>query len=913
MVARERDACGVGFIADPKGRASREIVDMALEALRRMSHRGAIGADGVTGDGAGLLVPIPRRFFEHTLGRSVGDPDLMGVVGVFIPPRGARWPACAAVERAAAQEGLAVWGWRTVPLDPAVLGPMAASSCPRVLQAILRRPSEMTPRQAEHHAHRMRRRIEISCAGSQQAFYVTSCSFHTVTYKALVTADHLSAFYPDLADPDFRASFAIMHQRFATNTASTWERTQPFRTLCHNGEINTIDGNVHRMRARAGRLGLGSLGEEALFDPPIRPEGSDSAILDEVAEFLLKEGDDAGTGRDMRRAIAMLVPAAWEHAPAMSDAVRGFYRWHQALMEPWDGPAALVFTDGVAVGAAQDRNGLRPMRIAIHDDGPVVCASEAGVVSVACRPVVRRRRLGPGQMIVVDPEDGGIQLDPVGAVAERRPYAAWAATHLMGWDGGEPTTNVPDDLSARQVAHGFTREDLTLIMRSAARTGHEPIFSMGDDTAVPPMATTPRPAFSLVRQRFAQVTNPAIDHVRERSVMSLRIHLGPRAALLSDRPEAASLIDCPSFFLWQPPLGRVLDASWPVEAGAGGLSIAIDRLAKRAVDVVGEGAAIVIVSHAEAGPSRAPIPSLMAVGAINRSLTDAGLRSETSIVADVDDVRGSHDAASLIAMGAEGLHPRLTIASVAAAAGTDDPDALASAVAGLRSAMEEGVLKAMARLGIASVDSYRGTEALDVIGLAPEVVERIFCSKRSAIGGKGFEDLGREVLQRHRAAFDRPLPSPANPGLVKFRRGGDHHANDPSVVRAVHRIVDPSLTRLRTTAAADDIQVGRGSGEAVDPGDHYRRFAGLVAARPPIMLRDLLEIVPAPSPSDVRTVEPIGAILTRFSTAAMSHGSISAEAHETLAEAMSSIGGRANSGEGGEDPARFRTNRNCAI
>jgi glutamate synthase (ferredoxin) len=781
---------------------------------------------------------------------------------------------------------------------------------------------------AERACHRARRRLESAPrAAAPGSLYVASCSFLTVTYKALVAADQLAHFYADLSDPQVESGFALFHQRYSTNTAPTWERAQPFRMLCHNGEINTISGNVHRMRGREGRLGTASILDEELLKPAIDETGSDSAMLDNAVELLTREGADPDEPRDVRQVMAMLVPAAWEGLPDVDEDVRGFYRWHAAIMEPWDGPAALIFTDGVRVGACLDRNGLRPMRWYECEDGLVACSSEAGSVDVSGRGRVRRGKLGPGQMIVVDPADGGLQVDPVRRVASRRAYGDWAGKEISKRSAGEPAAPAVEDMQRRQVLHGYTREELSLVLRPAAGDGKEPTYSMGDDTAIAPLSSWKRPLYNHFKQRFAQVTNPPIDHLRERHVFSIRTVLGPRDPVLWERPEAASMFEYPSFLLFRPPGGFHLDATWPATDGVGGLREAVERLAATAVRAATLGSGIQIVSDEEAGPDRAPVPALLAVGAVNTALVRAGHRTRTSIVAQVDDARESHHVACLLAFGAEAVYPRLALATVAGAARGDARDALLK----WRTSIEEGVLKVLSKLGISCVDSYRGAQTFDAIGIAEDVMETCFSGAESPLGGLTFEDIAADVLERHAEAFDSPAAPLVSPGYVKFHKGGEYHETNPDVVRAMHRTVDPDLTSLKSTAAGDGdegmdeappesdddmVAAAHALQRAVrDPGDpeRYTRFAALVDARTPAEPRDLLEFVPAGPPVPVEDVEPASVILRRFSTGAISHGAISAEAHETLALALNMVGGKSNTGEGGEDPARYRTAKNSRI
>jgi glutamate synthase (ferredoxin) len=920
--AVERDACGIGFVARTSGDPDRVVVEMALEGLARLRHRGAVAADDQTADGAGILFPIARRPLARLVGCGVEQAERLGVLMLFIGDRRSTSDVCVAVEEACVHERLEVVLWRPVPVEPAVLGTYARATQPRVLQAVLRAPLADPVDRAEQRAHRVRRRVEALALAADRDVYVASSSFKTVTYKALVAAHLLPWFYPDLRDPDVEAAFAIFHQRYSTNTAPTWSRAQPFRMLCHNGEINTIAGNANRMQAREGRLGFAAPAEEHLFAPAFDASGSDSAILDEVVELLAKEGGEGRTGRDLRRVMAMLVPPAWEGMTDLDDERRGFHRWHASLMEPWDGPAALVFTDGVEVGVALDRNGLRPLRYWEREDGIVICASEAGIADLPPGMRVRRGKVGPGQMYVIDPRSGGVDRDPLERPVAERPWAEWTRAHRSVPPPQRPHADsvAADRLKILQILHGYSREDLSLVLRPAANLGEEATFSMGDDTPIAPLRLQERSFFNHLRQRFAQVTNPAMDHLRERWVMSLRVLLGPRTPLLADRPNVAALVELESFFLWERPNGRSLDATWRAARGPEGLRRALRRLAAEAVAAVRDGEELLVVSHRTAGPERVPIPSALAVGAVNTALTYASLRTRCSLVADVDDVKESHDIACLLAVGAEAIRPRLaaaTVARVALDAGEDPADALDR----FRGSVEDGVLKILAKLGISCVQSYIGAESIDLLGLDAEIARTCFVSTRSTLGGHGFDQVAASVLRRHEAAYRSEPPALANPGYVKFHRGGEQHATEPSVVRALHRFADPELRRLRSTAAGsrdegEDVRVAHALHRALaapDRSELYQRYSAMVHDRSPTAIRDLLAFHPAGERTPMDEVEPASSIVRRFSTGAISHGSISAEAHEVLARAMNSIGARSNTGEGGEDPSRFRTDRNSKI
>ena len=906
----ERDACGIGFVADVSGQPSRAIVAQALSGLERLRHRGAIASDARTGDGAGVLLPLPKAFYAQP----GEDPARLGLAMAFLPQDGeGAGAARQVVEQALAAEGLTFLRWRPVPVRPEALGDQARATAPRIEQAIFLAPAGEDGEAGERRCFRAGRRAARAAAAAGVRLYLASCSLRTVTYKALCAADQLAAFYPDLADERMVAPFVIFHQRYSTNTTPSWERAQPFRTLCHNGEINTLEGNVKRMHAREGDLGAGDLAPAELLRPVLDPEGSDSAMLDNAVELLVRGG------RDIRHVLAMLVPAAVEHSSDVPPEVRDFYRFHACLVEPWDGPAGLVFTDGIRVGAALDRNGLRPLRYEVAEDGLIVCASEVGAVDMSGRGKVRRGRLGPGQMLCWDPEEGLQEDREIKArLAARRPYGRWLAQHLRTVPSGAPVPAPGGDLTPRQVTYGFTREMVSSVLRPMATSGKEPTASMGDDTPPAVLGLTRRPVSHFLRQRFAQVTNPPIDHLRERHVLSKRTLLGPRDPILWERPEAARLVELPTFAvtpeglerLLDPALGlaaRTLDATFPVAEGPAGLRAACLRLGEEAEAAVREGAGLLVISDGGAGPERAPVPSLLALGAVRHRLVRASLATRTSLAVATDELVDVHQAACLLGYGADVICPRLTlqtVAALAAEAGSDPAKAQERYV----HALEEGVFKVMSKMGISPLDSYRGAQIFEAIGLDQEVVETCFAGTPSPVGGIGFEELGADVLERH-AAGQAEAARLEHPGWFKHRPKAEYHATNPQVMQALHHSVRDGEAELRGSKRGAHLlqQAVKGGGW-----ERYQHFARLVNERPPAALRDLLEMVPAGPPVPLEEVEPAAEILKRFSTAAMSHGALSAEAHETLAIALNRLGGRSNSGEGGEDPARFGTERNSA-
>ncbi|HUF33984.1 MAG TPA: glutamate synthase large subunit [Acidimicrobiales bacterium] len=894
----ERDACGIGFVADAHGRSSREIVTAALGGLACVKHRGAVAADARSADGAGVLVPIPAAIF--------GEGN--GVASLFV--RGDVDPR-PAIEAAATEEGLAIVDWREPPTDDAHLGDQARRARPAMLQATFTSPGDTTDRAHEIAAYRFRRRM-----GTTEGVYVVSCSFRTVVYKGLAAADAVGDFYLDLADERFAAPFTIFHQRFSTNTAPSWERAQPFRMICHNGEINAIQGNHHRMLARA-ELGTeaAGLGAEGLFRPLLDPEDSDSGMLDAAVELLVR------AGRDPRHAVAMLVPEAWENTRDLDPDVRGFYRYHSALMEPWDGPAGLVFTDGLGVGASLDRNGLRPLRYAACEDGFIAVCSEVGAVDVSGHGSVTRGRLGPGQMLFVDPARG-LQLDAeIKVRIAAGSYARWAADGFRDLSRGAPLVDTPgpDELARRQAAHGYTKEELAMVLKPMASDAHEPTFSMGDDSPLPHLSDRPRPVQHYLRQRFAQVTNPPIDPVRERRVMTLRTLLGPRQPILTESADAARILTLRSFFLYPSGVDQLydedrcpfitipLDATFPVADGPAGLRSAVERMCDNAVAAVRGGTGILIIDDSAVGPERAAVPSILASGAVHQRLIAEKLRSRTSLVVVSDSARETHEFAALLGYGADAICPRLALQTVASEADADDSGDVVSPEAQHRfqSAIEEGVLKILSKMGISTIDSYRGAQIFEVIGLGAEVVDVCFTGSASVVGGVGWDDLGADSLTNHAAAFPADAETAVeltSPGFYRVRKNGDYHGKSKEVVDALN---DLSLVKETEEMAAAHLLQRAIKG---DDYDLYERFSTMVNERPATELADLLELVPLETgPVPVDDVEPASEIAKRFSTGAMSHGALSKEAHETLAEAMNLIGASSNCGEGGEAPERFRT------
>ncbi len=958
----ELDACGIGFVADAQGRASRDVVERTLTGLACVKHRGAIAADGLTGDGAGLLVPVPHRFFARVASESgieVDDPERLGVVSAFLAREDdtARATARDAVAAACAEEGLEWLGWREVPLDETQLGDRAKEGLPAILQGLFLRPEGSDDADAERRCYRARRRAERACREAGAQAYFSSFSVRTVVYKGLVISDRLPVFYPDLQAEDFEAALAVFHQRFSTNTTPAWERAQPYRFLCHNGEINTLQGNEHRMLARSvlGTEDAG-LGPEELFRPVLDPETSDSGKLDSAVELLVRGG------RDVRHALAMLIPEAWEGQRDLPPEARDFFRYHACLQEPWDGPAGVVFTDGRRVGAALDRNGLRPLRWQECDDGLVVCASEVGAVPLTDGPV-RRGRLGPGQMIFVDPDDGGVQHDreiKVG-LGRRAPYGTWNREGLYSFASGDPITATPEESGMTRVhgAYGLNKEEVAMVLKPLATNGKEPTFSMGDDVPFAGVGTQVRPLHHYLKQHFAQVTNPPIDHLRERLVMSLRTLLGPKQPLLAENGMAARMAELDTFFLFPDAVERLLgdrrpfpsvrvDCTFPVGDGPGGLRGALERIAGEAEDAVRDGVGVLVLSDADVGPQRAPVPAVLFTGAVHHRLVAARLRDQTSIVVDTGEARDTHATACLLGYGADAICPRAALEAVAHLADEDKLGEWSSSEAQnrFRAAIEDGVLKIFSKMGISTVDGYRAAQIFEAMNLGQEVVDLCLAGTPSQVGGVGFDELGADVLSLHEDAYGPAEPVEIGaPGVFRDRKGGEYHSNNDDVVDALQDAsgVIPDRKRKKLEKQGEEVEVltpasgeeqGRvifltGRATPADPTDMaaahllqraiaekrdelYRKFTDLVESRPTTELHDILELVEADEPVPLDEVESADEIAKRFSTGAMSHGALSKEAHETLAMAMNMIGGKSNSGEGGEAPERYRTRGTAA-
>jgi glutamate synthase domain-containing protein 2/glutamate synthase domain-containing protein 1/glutamate synthase domain-containing protein 3 len=898
--AYEHDACGIACVARLDGTASHEAVRRALAALANLEHRGASGADADSGDGAGIMVQVPDRLLRAELDE-LPPPGRYGVGVFFWPPTEEPAPL---VERIAAAEGQRLLAWREVPVDVSVPGATAATTMPRIRQAVIAAAPGLDRDAFERKLYVIRRLVEKEAP----ELVVPSLSSRTLVYKGMLTAPQLHRFYLDLADERLESAFALVHSRYSTNTFPSWELAHPYRLIAHNGEINTLRGNANWMRARESQLSSELFGDDLpKVLPVIREGGSDTATFDNVLELLTL------AGRSLPHALMMMVPEAYESRDDLPEELRGFYDFHRCLMEPWDGPAAIAFSDGRLVGATLDRNGLRPGRWYETADGWVVLASEAGVLPEQPANIVRKGRLQPGKLFLVDLEQHRIVPDDElkSQVAARRPYAEWFRTEsvrLSDLPDAQPVSEPEAPLRTRQLLFGYAQEDMKVILAPLAANAEEPIGSMGNDTPLAALAGATRLLYSYFKQLFAQVTNPPIDPIREAIVMSGQASVGSEHNLLAETPGHARqlLIDNP--ILLDAELEQLrqvdsdvfkswtIDTTWPVEEGAAGIETALDRICAEADLALAAGANILILSDRRAGLERVPMPSLLATGAVHNHLVREGTRLQAGIVVESGEPRSVHSIAVLIGYGAAAVNPYLMLETLAALAGSgrlpdgiDAERAQARAVKGIA----KGLLKTMSKMGISTLASYCGAQIFEAVGLAPELVERCFTGTASRIGGVGLRDVGEGAVQRHARTFPgtgRELLPVV--GLYAWRRDGEAHMWNPETISSLQHAVRSGSTETyeRYAAAANEDAARRGN------------------------LRGLLRFRFAEGGGiSLDEVEPAAEIVKRFSTGAMSLGSISREAHETLARAMNRLGGRSNTGEGGEDPERYGDERRSRI
>jgi glutamate synthase domain-containing protein 2/glutamate synthase domain-containing protein 1/glutamate synthase domain-containing protein 3 len=906
----EHDACGVAFVARLDNTATHEVVEMGLQALENLEHRGAAGADPLTGDGAGMLLQLPDAFFREVVPFDLPPAGQYGVGVLFLPrDAGRREKLEQLVEVNVRVEGQEVLGWRDVPVDEEFVGRTANRSRPLMRQVFVGARAGFKDDQDafERKLYVIRRIVELA-AGPD--FYAASFSSRTVVWKGMLMATQARGFFPDLRHPKTASAVALVHSRFSTNTFPSWELAHPYRVIAHNGEINTLMGNVNWMRARESELASELFGRDLpKVMPIVRPGGSDSATFDNVLELLLLGG------RSLPHAVMMMIPEAYRDRDDLPDHLKGFYAYHSCLMEPWDGPAAVCFTDGRVIGATLDRNGLRPGRWVETKDGHVVLGSEAGLLPIAPQDVVRLGRLQPGKLFLVDLERGRIVPDEVvkEEVATQQPYGEWYAqntVHFSDLPEAHVTLTGVEPTRTRQLAFGYTQEDLRVLIAPMAAQGAEPVGSMGNDTALPVLSDKAPPLFSYFKQLFAQVTNPPIDPIREEIVMSLGTGIGAERNLLEETPEHAHQLVMDQPILRNHELetlrnvshdifrAHTIDITWPVEHGPDGLQRRIAEICDEAYDVVAGGVNVLILSDRRMRADRVAIPSLLAVAAVHHHLVRAGTRLRAGLVLESAEPREVHHFATLIGFGAGAINPYLLFDSVdELVADGRVPDVADVQVAqkNVVKAIGKGLLKTISKMGISTTQSYCGAQIFEAVGLERDLVDRHFTGTASRIGGIGIDVLARETLDRHARAYpashEELLPVG---GVYAWRRDGERHMWNPETVAALQHAV-----------RSED-------GTAQAKYDEYARLANEEANRN-ATLRGLMRIRTDLEPVPLEEVEPAQEIVKRFATGAMSLGSISTPSHETLARAMNRLGGRSNTGEGGEDPRRFADDRRSAI
>jgi glutamate synthase (NADPH) large chain len=916
--SQEKDSCGVGFIADIKGRKSHRMVEDALTILLNLEHRGAVGADPRAGDGAGILVQIPHRFFvkkSAELGFTLPAPGHYAV-GVLFMPHDEAWrrDVMETYAEVAAKEGMTLLGWRDVPTDNSTLGETVKPTEPKHMQVFLaRNPKIASEDEFERRLYIYRKTISGTLYGkrtrSTSNYYPVSISCRTVIYKGMFLADQLGTYYPDLRDPDFESALALVHQRFSTNTFPTWSLAHPYRMIAHNGEINTLRGNNNWMAARQASVSSPKFGDDITKLWPISYEGqSDTACFDNALEFLTMGG------YSLAHAVMVMIPEAWAGNPLMDEERRAFYEYYAALMEPWDGPAAIAFTNGRQIGATLDRNGLRPARYIVTRDDRIIMASEVGVLPIPEQDIATKWRLQPGKMLLVDLDQGRLIPDEElkATLAKSHPYREWlertqiVLEELPQASDAAPISNLA--LLDRQQAFGYTQEDLKILMTPMATTGEEAVGSMGNDTPISALSDRPKLLFTYFKQNFAQVTNPPIDPIREELVMSLVSIIGPRPNLFDlEGMSNTKRLEVQQPILTNANLEKIrsiskvaeshfksltLDATWSAEAGAAGMEEAVEALCRQADEAVRDGINIIILSDRRAGADRIQIPSLLACAAVHHHLIREGLRTSVGLVVESGEPREVHHFACLAGYGAEAINPYLAFETLTAMKGElpqklDDKEIIKRYI----KSIDKGLLKVMSKMGISTYQSYCGAQIFDAVGLKSDFVARYFTGTATRIEGVGLAEIAEESVKRHRDAYsDAPIYRTMLDvgGDYAFRvRGEDHVWNAVTVSALQHAVRGNSYER-------------------------YREFARIINEQSTrlVTIRGLFRIKAADedgrSPVPIDEVEPAKNIVRRFSTGAMSFGSISREAHTTLAIAMNRIGGKSNTGEGGEESDRFK-------
>ncbi|HJS90962.1 MAG TPA: glutamate synthase large subunit [Steroidobacteraceae bacterium] len=908
----EHEACGVGFVVDVKGRKSHRILEQAIQVLRNLDHRGACGCEANTGDGAGVLIQMPHAYFQHVAKKDrtfpLPGPGEYASGLVFLPRNPTRRRRLVEIfEHIIQSEGQTLIGWRTVPVNNSSLGETARASEPFIRQVFIGRgPGVRDEAEFERKLYIIRKRayseLRASTIDGAEYWYLCSLSHKTFVYKGMLLTEQLTQYFTDLQHPAMETALALVHSRFSTNTFPSWDRAHPYRYLAHNGEINTLRGNFNWMKAREALFASDLFGEDTpKILPVVNPNGSDSAMLDNTLELLVL------AGRSLPHAMMMLIPEPWSNHESMDPDLRAFYQYHSSLMEPWDGPASIAFTDGKRIGAVLDRNGLRPSRYYITRDDLVIMASEAGVLEVPPQDVVRKGRLQPGRMFLVDTEQGRIIGDEEikRTVATEHPYQLWLDEHLVHLQdlpaAAELPPTDPDTLRARQIAFGYTFEDERTLLEPMAKSGVEAVGSMGNDTPLAALSSRPRLLYDYFKQLFAQVTNPPIDCIREELITSSEVRLGSEGNLLRPQPADCRRLEVDGPILTNEEFAKVRRLALPglkvgtlsilfrATRGEKGLTKSVEELCLAARRLI-EDEEVNILVLSDRGVSRefAAVPSLLAVSAVHHYLIREGLRTRISLALETGEAREVHHFALLIGFGCSVVNPYLAFETLESmireglVANVDTKLACKNYV----KAATKGVVKVMSKMGISAIQSYRGAQVFEAVGLRQDVIDQYFTWTASRIGGIGMETIAQEVLMRHRAAFPgRRTNGHALEagGMYQWRAGGEHHLFNPE---SIHRLQKAVRTGSYGT---------------------YKSYAKLIDEQSKTLatLRGLLEFAPS-EPVPLHEVEPIESIVKRFKSGAMSYGSISQEAHETLAIAMNRIGGKSNTGEGGEDPERYR-------
>jgi len=901
----EHDSCGVGFVCSIAGVKSNQIIRQGLEVLRRLSHRGATGSDPATGDGAGILIQTPHEFFAKAAHKAKINLPAHGEYGsglVFLPKDTAERNLCKNIFfEKAKKQGLKILGYRSVPVDNTEIGKAAKDSEPVIEQVFISPGDEVK-------LYILRKKVENAVrashlgqkslpAGRQDSFYITNLSSRTFSYKGLLMPAQVENFFLDLKDSDLKSALCMVHSRYSTNTFPTWDLSQPFRFLAHNGEINTLRGNINWFKAREGLLESKLFGKDLnkIF-PIIVPGGSDSASIDNVFELLIL------AGRSLPHAMMLLIPPAWQQNKLMDEKVRSFYKYHACMSEAWDGPAAIAFTDGKSIGAVLDRNGLRPARYIITKNNFVVMASEVGVLDIKPEDMLVSGRLEPGKMFFIDTEKGRIVDDAElkENVASQQPYGAWLSKGMIELSSLPAQRNRRDAInrvSTLLKAFGYTREDLKFIIKPMAETGQEPAGSMGNDTPHAVLSKRPSSLYSYFKQLFAQVTNPPIDPIREELVMSLDTYLGPEKNLLDETPGHCHKLRVKNPILTNEDLVKIKNIkkngfsakTIPILFNAEDekdFTKTLDKVSKEAANAIKEGFTFIVLSDKGVNKKYAALPSLLSVAAVHHHLVKNSLRTQISIIVETADAREVHHFALLFGFGADCINPYLAYEAVNYIIDAGDLDLDAKqAQKNYIKAVDKGILKILSKMGISTLQSYRGAQIFEALGLNEDVINRCFCGTVSRIGGAGFDVIAKETLLAHKEAFgkiDLLVPYLNTGGLYQWKRDGEFHLWNPD-----------SIAALQDATRNNDCK-------------KYKEFANLIndQSKNPTTLRGLLKFKKV-DPINISEVEPASEIVKRFATGAMSFGSISRGAHETLAIAMNRLKGKSNTGEGGEDPARF--------